>query len=96
MRRDRVKGRTLQLGAQSIGKRVRLVVVCVGGIVLKFTCLDIIETNSYGRSYQEGSEPCKISVSMNGLLILYMLCLCDGLSNKCNEFTVYVNAFAIE
>ena len=95
MRKDR-KGRTLQLGAQSIGKRVRPTVVCEGGIVVKFTFMDIIECNSYGHSYQEGSEPCKISMSMNGLLILCMVCLCDGLSNKCNEFAVYVNAFTIE
>jgi hypothetical protein len=77
----RKKGRTLQLGAQSIGERVRPVAVCERGIVVKFTSLDIIESNSYGRSYQEGSEPRKISMSMNGLLILCMVCSCDCLSN---------------
>ena len=70
MRRAWVLGRTLQLGAQSIRKRVRPIVVCAGGVVVKLTSLDIIERNSYGRSYQEGSEPCKISMSMNGLLLL--------------------------
>ena len=62
-------------------KRVRPTVVCIGGIVVKFNSLDIIESNSYGRSYREGSEPCKIFVSMNGFLIMCMVFLCDCLSN---------------
>ena len=60
---------------QSIGKRVRPATVCTRGIVVKFTSLDIIESNSCGRSYQEGSEPHKISMFVNGLLIPCMVCL---------------------
>ena len=56
--------------------------MCVGGIVVKFSILVIIQSNSYGRSYQEGSEPCKISVVYGFLMHVLLMIICLSVDVK--------------